>query len=87
MFTEFCVECAEQWERRQRGVEAATRGSALRSSELTRRQTWKLLSLAVVDIKLPGVMERTVTEEFPECLGNAGSRLAMLCRGGDLKRW
>lgn len=68
-------------------MEAATGGSALRSSELTRRQTWKLLSLAVVDIKLPGAVERTATEEYPECLGNAGSRLAMLCGGGDLKRW
>lgn len=64
------------------------RGSALRRSELTRRQTWKLLSLAVVvHIKLPGVMEKTVTDEYPECLGNAGSRLAMHCRGEDLKRW
>lgn len=32
-------------------------------------------------LKLRGVMERTVVEKYPECLGNAGSRLAMLCRG------
>lgn len=58
----------------------------MRSSELTRKRMWKLLSLAVVDLKLRGVMERTVVEKYPEGLGSAGSRLAMLCRG-DLKRW
>lgn len=48
-------------------------GSALRSSELTRKRVWKLLSLAVIDLKLRGVMERTVVEKYPEGLGSAGA--------------